>query len=774
MARVKRGVAAKRRHKKVLEQAKGYYGNKSRSFRAANEQVMRSGQYAFRDRRARKGEFRRLWIQRINAGDPPARHVLQPVHRRPERGRHRGRPQDPRRSRRHRRRRLRPPRRGGQGGALSDRRERPSARRSPTPRSNGCGASWGAAVRVPRKARSSSRGRCCRRGARRRVGGRGPVRRARRRRRSTAPAPVRELGRRASPSGSPPPRRRPGCSPSSRIPAADAGVLAAADVRRRRRPHRRSRQPRHDPALGRGRRRRRRRAHAGHGRRVQPEGRAGVGRGAVPRARRRRRRSTTCARAGLRLDRHVVAPRRRRTPTPTGPAGWRSSPAARPTACADDAPVDEWVRIEHHGRAESLNVAMADDRAVLRGGPGAALTDRVVSPPVRRLSWRPCTDWRDADFGAPGEPGDGELRLSTAPPPESIRGRSRRLTLKGLPLIDDIRAAREAALDRIAAATTLDDVTALDAAAARQARRPRPAEDPARLARPPSRSARPAGQQLNEATAAAAAALAGRARRARRDASAAPASRPSASTSPSSSASPARGHAHLVTQAWERLEDVFIGLGFQIAEGPEVETDWHNFEALNMGDEPSGPQRLRHAVRRPRRRRARHAPCCARTRRRCRSARCSPSAPPIYIVAPGRVFRRDTPDATHMPVFHQIEGLVVDRDITLAAPRRHDRGVHQGVLRAGLHVAAAAELLPVHRAVGRVRHPHARAASGSSSAGAAWSTPTCCAPAASTPRSGAASPSASASTAWPRSATPSATSARCSPATSASWSSSDR
>ena len=68
MARVKRGVTARNRHKKVLEQARGYYGNKSRSFRAANEQVMRSGQYAFRYRRARKGEFRRLWIQRINAG----------------------------------------------------------------------------------------------------------------------------------------------------------------------------------------------------------------------------------------------------------------------------------------------------------------------------------------------------------------------------------------------------------------------------------------------------------------------------------------------------------------------------------------------------------------------------------------------------------------------------------------------------------------------------------------------------------------------------------
>jgi large subunit ribosomal protein L20 len=67
MARVKRGVASKKRHKKVLKQAKGYYGNKSRSFRAANEQIMRSGNYAFRDRRARKGEMRRLWIQRINA-----------------------------------------------------------------------------------------------------------------------------------------------------------------------------------------------------------------------------------------------------------------------------------------------------------------------------------------------------------------------------------------------------------------------------------------------------------------------------------------------------------------------------------------------------------------------------------------------------------------------------------------------------------------------------------------------------------------------------------
>ena len=67
MARVKRAVNARKSRKQVLERAKGYYGNKSRSARAANEQVMKSGQYAFRDRRAKKGEFRRLWIQRINA-----------------------------------------------------------------------------------------------------------------------------------------------------------------------------------------------------------------------------------------------------------------------------------------------------------------------------------------------------------------------------------------------------------------------------------------------------------------------------------------------------------------------------------------------------------------------------------------------------------------------------------------------------------------------------------------------------------------------------------
>ena len=68
MARVKRAVNAKKHHKAILEEAKGYYGDRSRTFRAANQAVQHAGVYAFRDRRARKGEMRKLWIQRINAG----------------------------------------------------------------------------------------------------------------------------------------------------------------------------------------------------------------------------------------------------------------------------------------------------------------------------------------------------------------------------------------------------------------------------------------------------------------------------------------------------------------------------------------------------------------------------------------------------------------------------------------------------------------------------------------------------------------------------------
>jgi len=68
MARVKRGVMTRKRHNYVLQAAKGYWGNRSKTYKAAHEAVMRAGQYAYRDRRVRKRDFRQLWIARINAG----------------------------------------------------------------------------------------------------------------------------------------------------------------------------------------------------------------------------------------------------------------------------------------------------------------------------------------------------------------------------------------------------------------------------------------------------------------------------------------------------------------------------------------------------------------------------------------------------------------------------------------------------------------------------------------------------------------------------------
>ena len=128
-----------------------------------------------------------------------------------------------------------------------------------------------------------------------------------------------------------------------------------------------------------------------------------------------------------------------------------------------------------------------------------------------------------------------------------------------------------------------------------------------------------------------------------------------------------RGTTHIVTQATERLEDVFIGLGFQIAEGPEVETDFYNFEALNMPKthparsefdtmfiESSSDLQESNSVLL----RTHTSPVQIRVMQDWK--------PPIYAVMPGRVFRRDTPDATHMPVFHQIEGMVIDKGITFA------------------------------------------------------------------------------------------------------------
>ena len=121
------------------------------------------------------------------------------------------------------------------------------------------------------------------------------------------------------------------------------------------------------------------------------------------------------------------------------------------------------------------------------------------------------------------------------------------------------------------------------------------------------------------------------------------------------------GHRHVVTQTWERLEDLFVGMGYTVAEGPEIEDEWHNFGALNF---PLGhPARdmydtlyVEYGEPQSTMLRTHTSPVQIRVMEE--------QEPPIYSIMPGRVFRSDTADATHMPVFHQIEGLVVDRDIT--------------------------------------------------------------------------------------------------------------
>ncbi len=104
---------------------------------------------------------------------------------------------------------------------------------------------------------------------------------------------------------------------------------------------------------------------------------------------------------------------------------------------------------------------------------------------------------------------------------------------------------------------------------------------------------------------------------------------------------------------------MFIGLGFNVAEGPEVETVYYNFDALNHAADAPGARPHRHVLRHRRDR------SCARTPRPSRCARWSASRRRIYIIVPGRVYRPDS-DATHTPQFHQIEGLAVDTDVTLA------------------------------------------------------------------------------------------------------------
>jgi phenylalanyl-tRNA synthetase alpha chain len=127
---------------------------------------------------------------------------------------------------------------------------------------------------------------------------------------------------------------------------------------------------------------------------------------------------------------------------------------------------------------------------------------------------------------------------------------------------------------------------------------------------------------------------------------------------------PRRGAPHPLVEVMRDLEDVFVGMGYEVAEGPEAETDWHNFQALNIPlDHPARSLMDTYYLTGPR------GPESAllRTHTSPVQIRVMESRkPPIYVVCPGRVYRRDDFDATHSPMFNQIEGLAVDEGLTFA------------------------------------------------------------------------------------------------------------
>lgn len=120
-----------------------------------------------------------------------------------------------------------------------------------------------------------------------------------------------------------------------------------------------------------------------------------------------------------------------------------------------------------------------------------------------------------------------------------------------------------------------------------------------------------------------------------------------------------RGHKHPINVALDEIMDIFLGMGFKIAEGPEIETVYNNFDALNAPiDHPSRSLSDTFYITEELLLRTQTSPIQVRTMKN--------QKPPIKIIAPGRCFRNDEIDATHSPMFHQIEGLVIDKNITMA------------------------------------------------------------------------------------------------------------
>lgn len=119
------------------------------------------------------------------------------------------------------------------------------------------------------------------------------------------------------------------------------------------------------------------------------------------------------------------------------------------------------------------------------------------------------------------------------------------------------------------------------------------------------------------------------------------------------------GRTHPLTKVWNEACDIFIAMGFDVVDGPEIETEWYNFEALNIhADHPARDSQDSFYLTDSTLLRTQTSPVQIRTMERI-------SKPPVQIVCPGRTFRRDAVDASHSPIFHQIEGLMVDKNITM-------------------------------------------------------------------------------------------------------------
>lgn len=122
---------------------------------------------------------------------------------------------------------------------------------------------------------------------------------------------------------------------------------------------------------------------------------------------------------------------------------------------------------------------------------------------------------------------------------------------------------------------------------------------------------------------------------------------------------PQFGAKHPLSIVLDEIKEIFIGMGFEIADGPEVETDYYNFEALNIPkDHPARDTQDTFYINENILLRTQTSPVQVRVMEQ--------KKPPIRIISPGRVYRSDALDATHSPLFHQIEGLVVDKGITFA------------------------------------------------------------------------------------------------------------